>query len=82
MLAQTLKELERDGLVSRSVRSVVPPHVDYSLTPLGRGVADHIVAMLDWIGDHVTDVVASQRNHDAVYESDGRQDDTISSRNL
>jgi DNA-binding HxlR family transcriptional regulator len=49
MLAQTLQWLEGDGLVRRVAFDVVPPHVEYSLTPLGRGVAEKVRALADWI---------------------------------
>ncbi len=49
MLAQTLQWLEGDGLVLRVAHDVVPPHVDYSLTPLGREAASHVRQLADWI---------------------------------
>lgn len=49
MLAQTLKWLEQDGLVDRRALDVVPPHVEYSLTPLGREAAEKVRALADWI---------------------------------
>jgi DNA-binding HxlR family transcriptional regulator len=49
MLAQTLQWLEADGLVLRVAHDVVPPHVDYSLTPLGREAAAHVRTLADWI---------------------------------
>lgn len=49
MLAQTLQMLEADGFVTRTAWPVVPPRVDYSLTPLGREAAAHIVALASWI---------------------------------
>lgn len=49
MLAQTLQWLEGDGLVRREARPVVPPHVEYSLTPLGREAAARVRALADWI---------------------------------
>jgi DNA-binding HxlR family transcriptional regulator len=55
MLAQTLRDLERDGLIARKSYPVVPPHVEYSLTPLGSGVARHVAALVDWIESHVRD---------------------------
>jgi len=64
MLAQTLRELERDGIVARHSHNVVPPRVDYSLTPLGTGVADHIFNLLAWIETHVADLVRAQRVYD------------------
>jgi DNA-binding HxlR family transcriptional regulator len=49
MLAQTLQWLEGDGLVNRVAYEVVPPHVEYSLTPLGREAAERVRALADWI---------------------------------
>jgi DNA-binding HxlR family transcriptional regulator len=49
MLAQTLQWLEGDGLVNRVALEVVPPHVEYSLTPLGREAAERVRALADWI---------------------------------
>ena len=49
MLAQTLQWLEDDGLVLRVARDVVPPHVEYSLTPLGREAAERVRGLADWI---------------------------------
>jgi DNA-binding HxlR family transcriptional regulator len=65
MLSQTLRDLERDGLISRKSYPVVPPHVEYALTVMGRGVAEHVDLLVDWIESHATDVVAAQRSHDA-----------------
>ena len=49
MLAQTLQWLEADGMVSRRAFAVVPPHVEYSLTPLGREAAEKVRVLADWI---------------------------------
>ena len=49
MLAQTLQWLEQDGLVKRVALAVVPPHVEYSLTPMGQGVAAQVRNLADWI---------------------------------
>lgn len=49
MLAQTLQDLAADGLVERIEHAVVPPHVDYRLTPDGRAAAAHLVALVGWI---------------------------------
>lgn len=49
MLAQTLKLLEGDGFVRRQAFEVVPPHVEYSLTPLGLEVAERVRGLADWI---------------------------------
>lgn len=49
MLAQTLQWLEADGIVERKAYKVVPPHVEYTLTPLGCEAALHVQALADWI---------------------------------
>ncbi len=49
MLAQTLQALTADGFVNRVSYDVVPPHVEYSLTPLGREVAEKVRGLADWI---------------------------------
>jgi DNA-binding HxlR family transcriptional regulator len=49
MLSQTLQALERDGLVHREDHGTNPPHVEYSVTPAGRRVADSVVALVDTI---------------------------------
>lgn len=61
MLAQTLQWLERDGLVSRVALNVVPPHVEYSLTPLGQEAAEKVSELADWIETRLPDVLASRR---------------------
>jgi|SRR3954453_10221315 DNA-binding HxlR family transcriptional regulator len=57
MLAQTLQTLESDGLVLREARPVIPPHVDYSLTPLGADLVKYLLPLLEWIGQHAADIV-------------------------
>ncbi|MDQ4052169.1 MAG: helix-turn-helix transcriptional regulator [Actinomycetota bacterium] len=59
MLAQTLRMLEEDGLVRREARPVVPPHVEYSLTELGQGLAAQLVPLLGWIADN-TDAILGE----------------------
>ena len=49
MLAQTLQALEKDGFVDRVALPVIPPHVEYSLSPMGREVAPHLDALTSWI---------------------------------
>lgn len=60
MLAQTLKWLESDGFVARKAYPVVPPHVEYSLTPLGREVALKVEALADWIEGNLPQIMAAQ----------------------
>ena len=49
MLSQTLQQLEGDGFILRTAHDVVPPHVDYTLTPLGQEAAVHVAALAGWI---------------------------------
>src|SRR5690349_4554537 len=57
MLAQTLQTLERDGLVDRDAKPVIPPHVDYSLTDLGREAAEHVYTLAMWTQKRMDDVM-------------------------
>ncbi|MGH1565455.1 winged helix-turn-helix transcriptional regulator [Mumia sp. DW29H23] len=52
MLAQTLKTLERDGLVHRDAHPVIPPRVDYSLTPRGTELTALMVPLMTWVAEH------------------------------
>ncbi|RKN45585.1 winged helix-turn-helix transcriptional regulator [Streptomyces hoynatensis] len=52
MLTQTLKHLERDGLITRTAYAEVPPRVEYALTDLGRSLRDAVVALAGWAAAH------------------------------
>lgn len=65
MLAQTLQTLEADGFVNRFSHPVVPPHVDYSLTPIGREVALKVRDFADWIEVNIGRILSS-RSDDRV----------------
>jgi len=65
MLAQTLQWLEGDGLVLRVAHDVVPPHVEYSLTPLGRDAAKRVRGLADWIEVNLHKVQAFQADRSA-----------------
>ncbi|MBB3321959.1 MULTISPECIES: winged helix-turn-helix transcriptional regulator [Atlantibacter] len=65
MLAQTLQWLEQDGFVNRVSYPVVPPHVEYSLTPLGEQVSEKVAALADWIEINLPQVMASREERDA-----------------
>lgn len=60
MLAQTLDALAHDGLVLRVAHQVVPPHVEYSLTPLGRQAAERLEVLVDWIQDNFPQIQQAQ----------------------
>jgi DNA-binding HxlR family transcriptional regulator len=64
MLTQTLKTLERDGLVRRTVYPSIPPRVEYSLTDLGTGVGELTNAIGDWSVAHVADILAARDAYD------------------
>jgi DNA-binding HxlR family transcriptional regulator len=65
MLAQTLRALERDGLVERTAYPVIPPRVEYRLTDLGLEAATRIDQLLDWIEDRVPAILDRQKAFDA-----------------
>ena len=63
MLAQTLQCLEGDGFVNRVSYPVVPPHVEYSLTPLGAEAAEQVSVLTDWIETHLYRVLDARRSN-------------------
>jgi DNA-binding HxlR family transcriptional regulator len=65
MLTQTLRTLERDGLITRTVTPSVPVRVDYALTPLGRDLLPVMVAIKEWAEANMDDVNAARRRYDA-----------------
>lgn len=65
MLTVTLRGLERDGIVSRTMYPVMPPRVDYELTPLGRTLLDAVGALLTWADAHLDEVDAARAAYDA-----------------
>ncbi len=64
MLAQTLRTLERDGLVHRAVVQNIPPHVEYSLTPLGDEVTVEIVSLISTLEQAMPRVRRAQHRYD------------------
>lgn len=66
VLSQTLKSLQRDGLIHREAFATVPVTVEYSITPLGRTLAATVDALRVWAETHIDDVLAAQRQYDAV----------------
>jgi DNA-binding HxlR family transcriptional regulator len=67
MLAQTLQRLERDGFVHRLAHPVIPPHVDYSLTPLGETAARQVAGLTSWIEGQLSSVLASRAAYDSEH---------------
>src|SRR6202167_3034708 len=68
MLTLTLRGLERDGLVTRTVFPTIPPRVDYELTPLGRDLLEPVSTLGDWAGEHQVEI------EDARTRFDGRNE--------
>ena len=68
MLTDSLRSLERDGLVERHVFAEVPVRVEYSLTALGWSATELLIALADWSEEHMCDVEAARRR----YEERGR----------
>ena len=64
MLTLTLRGLERDGLVTRTVFPTIPPRVDYELTDLGRGLSKPVEALGKWASDHQTEIEDARARFD------------------
>ncbi|KPG00236.1 transcriptional regulator [Rhodopseudomonas sp. AAP120] len=64
MLTLTLRGLERDGLVTRTVFPTVPPRVDYELTPLGHGLSQPVQALGTWALEHLPEIETARRAFD------------------
>ncbi|MGV8993488.1 MAG: winged helix-turn-helix transcriptional regulator [Flavobacterium sp.] len=62
MLTKSLRELERDGLISRSVFPEVPPRIEYELTSLGRGLLVQVTPLWFWIANSVNDFKEARAN--------------------
>ncbi|HVQ74663.1 MAG TPA: helix-turn-helix domain-containing protein [Candidatus Binatia bacterium] len=61
MLTQTLRQLERDGLVHRTAYAVIPPRVDYTLTPLGQTLTVPLAALYQWTEQHLEQIQDARR---------------------
>jgi DNA-binding HxlR family transcriptional regulator len=66
MLTLTLRNLERDGLVSRTITPIIPPRVDYELTPLGRTLQKPICQLAAWAIDHADAIHQARARFDAA----------------
>jgi DNA-binding HxlR family transcriptional regulator len=72
MLTVTLRALERDGLIDRKVYPVIPPRVDYSLTPLGRSLLQAVRQLVAWSEANTEAIQAARERYDA--SADGMDD--------
>ncbi|WP_317444835.1 helix-turn-helix domain-containing protein [Streptomyces collinus] len=72
MLTQTLQTLERDGLVHRDAKPVIPPRVDYSLTGLGREAAQQVRSLAQWTHERLAQVEQARQAYDEAREPTSR----------
>ena len=72
MLTQTLRELERHGIVARRDYGEIPPRVEYSLTPLGRSLATLVVEIENWVTANYSKMTGSVRRYDSPAASSAR----------
>lgn len=70
MLTTTLRQLERDGLVARTVYPTVPPKVEYSLTPLGASLHDTVQALVTWTESHQAQIADARQRFEARQDAD------------
>lgn len=70
VLTQSLRALERDGLVERTVYLEIPPRVEYALTPLGRTLLEPLRVAAEWAEKHMPDLLAARERYDRQAEAD------------
>ncbi len=70
MLTVTLRGLERDGIVTRTIHPVIPPRVEYALTPMGRTLLDTIGQLVGWADSHLPEIEAARAAYDARHPAD------------
>ena len=68
MLTVTLRGLERDGLVTRTVYPTNPPSVEYALTPMGQSMGEAVTPLIEWTGHHRDALVAAREAYDRDHE--------------
>lgn len=69
MLTQTLRGLERDGLIARTIYPTVPPKVEYTITPLGKTLVGLLAALRVWSETHIEEVQQAQSNYDKAEQA-------------
>jgi DNA-binding HxlR family transcriptional regulator len=72
MLTVTLRGLERDGIVTRTMYPVMPPRVDYALTPMGDTLRDAVGTLIGWAHAHLDEIEAARAAYDAREQHSGR----------
>lgn len=71
MLTETLRQLERDGIVQRTVYAEVPLRVEYALTPMGQTLIEPLAALADWAEEHRAAIVAAREHYDRAQRRAG-----------
>ncbi|GAA0444716.1 winged helix-turn-helix transcriptional regulator [Streptomyces stramineus] len=71
MLTLTVRRLERDGLITRTVYPTVPPQVEYELTPMGHSLTHLVKALADWSAEHREAIAQARHDWDAVHPDSG-----------
>jgi len=70
VLTETLRALERDGIVTRTAYPEIPPRVEYELTPLGETLRTPLAAIRDWAEEHLNEIIAARERHDGERSAD------------
>ena len=70
MLTVTLRGLERDGIVTRTIHPVIPPRVEYDLTPMGQTLLNAIGQLVTWADSHLPEIGAAQAAYDARHPAE------------
>jgi len=70
MLTLTLRGLERDGIVTRTIHPVIPPRVEYDLTPMGLTLLDAIGQLVAWADSHLPEIGAAQAAYDGKHQAE------------
>ncbi len=70
MLTVTLRGLERDGILTRTIHPVIPPRVEYALTPMGRTLLDTIGQLVTWADSHLPEIDAARAAYDARHPAE------------
>jgi len=77
MLTVTLRGLERDGILTRTVHAAVPPRVDYALTPLGETLLSAIGQLVSWADTHLPEIEAAQASYDGRSEEGSCSEEAV-----
>ncbi|EJJ28427.1 winged helix-turn-helix transcriptional regulator [Rhizobium sp. CF142] len=77
MLTRTLKTLERDGMIARTVRPSTPPQVEYTLTPLGHSLSETVRHLADWAAENRQNIEDNRLRYDTGREEEVQRDASL-----